>query len=89
MILSDRPKIVAQTSIHEPSHGRSAGRAETAATDFNFYFRAIKPRPLPAPPAVREAPEKQLAQFILWAKCKPQKRNSSLCEFNHMHSGKL
>ena len=38
---------------------------------------------IPGSTAVREAPEKELAQFILWAKCKPQKRNSSLCEFNH------
>ena len=48
-----------------------------------FILEQPKTAPIAGSTAVREAPEKELAQFILWAKCKPQKRNSSLCEFNH------
>ena len=49
-----------------------------------FILEQPKTAPIPGSTAVREAPEKELAQFILWAKCKPQKRNSSHCEFNHI-----
>ena len=49
-----------------------------------FILEQPKTAPIPGSTAVREAPEKESAQFILWAKCKPQKRNSSLCEFNHI-----
>ena len=43
-----------------------------------FILEQPKTAPIPGSTAVREAPEKELAQFILWAKCKPPKRNSSL-----------
>ena len=50
-----------------------------------FILEQPKTAPISGSTAVRKAPEKELAQFILWAECKPQKRNSSLFEFNHSY----